>query len=90
MLTADVFQFFIKKKNEVSSFSFFFARYLGLKYFYIVGLIWVLRDPTFPAKNKTKQKQNIRKRLGRGTLNACAKFQGPFLQNGVDIWTFVR
>ena len=32
----------------------------------------------------------LRKRLDRGTLNTCAKFQGLTLKNGVDIWTFVR
>ena len=32
----------------------------------------------------------ISKRLGRGTLNTCAKFQGLSLKNGVDIWTVVR
>ena len=58
----------------------FFARYLG---FCILGDIWVLRDPTFLVKKK-------RKRLGRGTLNTGAKFQGLTLKNGVDIWTFVR
>ena len=47
--------------------------------------IWVLRDPIFSAEKK----QN-RKRLGRSTLNTCAKFQGLALKNGVDISTFVR
>ena len=38
---------------------------------------------------KEKEK-TIRKRLVGDTLNACAKFQGLALKNGVDIWTFVR
>ena len=35
-----------------------------------------------------EKKENTKKnheRLGRGTLNACAKFQGLTLKNGVDI-----
>ena len=36
----------------------------------------VFRDPTFSAK---KYEKNVRKRLGRGTLNTCAKFQGLLL-----------
>ena len=60
----------------------FFRQTFGCSYF---GDIWVLRDPTFPAK-----KNKNPKRLGRGTLNTCAKIQGLSLKNGVDIWTFVR
>ena len=46
--------------------------------------------PQYPKKNKKKKhltikKQHIRERLGRGSLNACAKFQGHSLVNGVDI-----
>ena len=52
-----------------------------------LGDIWVLRDPTSPAK---KKKEKRRTRLGKGTLNTCAKFQGLTLKNGMDIWTFVR
>ena len=37
-----------------------------------------------------KKRKNIRKGLGRSTLNTSAKFQGLFLKNGVDIWIFVR
>ena len=66
------------------SFLFTPASYLG---FYTFWDIWVLMDPTFPAKNKTK---NICKRLGRGTLNTCAKIQGLCLKNDVDIWTLMR
>ena len=65
-------------------FPFFFARYLG---FCISWDILVLRDPRFAAEKKTK---HIPKRLGRGTLNTCAKIQGLSLKNGVDIWSFVR
>ena len=60
----------------------FFRQTFGCSYF---GDIWVLRDPTFPAK-----KNKNPKRLGRGTLNTCAKIQGLSLKNGVDIWNFVR
>ena len=41
------------------------------------GHIWVLRDPTYPAKN------NVSKGLGRGMLNTCAKIQGQSLKNGL-------
>ena len=53
----------------------FFGGYLGLKKPHIFG--------------EEKQKP-IRKRLGKGTLNTCAKFQGLTLKKAVDIWTFVR
>ena len=36
-------------------------------------------------REKKKGKKNASKRLGRGTFNACAKFQGLSLKNGVDI-----
>ena len=36
-------------------------------------------------QKKTKTKNTIRKRLGRGTLNTCAKLQGLSLKNGVGI-----
>ena len=37
-------------------------------------------------KRKKKEKNPfICKRVGRGTLNTCAKFQGLTLRNGVDI-----
>ena len=52
--------------------------------------IWVLRDTTFSAKKQKTEKKLIRKRLGKGTLNMCAKCQGLTLENGVDIWTFLR
>ena len=51
------------------------------------GDIGVLRNPTFSAK-KNKTEKLIRNRLGRGTLNTCAKFQGLTLNNGVDILEF--
>ena len=47
-------------------------------------------DPTFPAKKNKKIESPIRKRLGRDTLNTCAKFQGPSFKNGVDIINFAR
>ena len=65
------------------SFFVFFVRYLGFCFLGIFG------DPTFSAI-KNKNKKPIRKRLGKGTLNTCTKFQGLTLKNGVDIWTFVR
>ena len=52
----------------------------------IFGDSWVLRDSTFWVKKKKKTRQ----RLGRGTLNTCAKILGLTLKNGVDIWIFVR
>ena len=45
------------------------------------------QKPKYLAEKKRKKKKPIRERLGRGTLNTCAKFQGLSLQNGVDIWT---
>ena len=42
----------------------FFARYLGFSFLGHLGLTW----------------DNIGKRLGRGTLNTCAKFQGLISQ----------
>ena len=59
-----------------------FARYLVVVF---LRDIWVLRDPTFSADEKKKS----RKRLGRGTLNLCAKIQGLTLKNGGGIWPFV-
>ena len=70
------------------SFQFFSS---DIWVFVFFGDIWVLRDPKFSAKETiNKKKKSIRQRLGKGTLNTCAKFQGPTLKNGVDIWTFVR
>ena len=37
-----------------------------------------------------RKKKKIGERLGRGTLNTWAEFQGLTLKNGVDIWTLVR
>ena len=45
-----------------------------------------MRDPG----EKTKKKRRKSKRLRRGTLNTCAKFEGLTLKNGVDIGTFVQ
>ena len=69
-------------------FSFFFFR--QILDFCIFRDFWVLRDPRFPPKTKTKTKNPIRKNVGGDALNTCAKFQGLSLKNGVDIWTFVR
>ena len=41
-------------------------------------------------QRKREEKESIRKRLGRGTLKTCAKFQGLSLKNGAEIWTLVR
>ena len=60
-----------------------FVRYLGFSKFWD---IWVLKRPHIFGEKK----KNIRKRLGKGTLNTYAKFQGLTLKNGVDISTFVR
>ena len=65
-------------------FLFFASEIWEVEFF---GDIWVLGGPTFSAKKK-EGKKNIRKGLGKGTLNTCAKFQGLTLKNGVDIWTF--
>ena len=68
-------------------FSFFFSQIFVFSCFWDV---WVLRDPRFPAKKKNKKPEKpIRKKLGRDTLNTCAKFQGLSLKNGVDTLTFV-
>ena len=56
-----------------------------------------MRDPLRPKcpentktqisgeKSKEKTNTHIRKKLGRGTSNTCAKLQGPSLKNVVDI-----
>ena len=63
-------------------FLFFSARYLG---FWVFGIFGSKGIPHFQ-----REKNNIRKRLGSGTLNTCAQFQGISLKNSVDIWTLVR
>ena len=68
-----------------------FARVLSLilmKFLYFLGYL-DLKGSHISSGKKTKIK-NIRKGLGRRTLNTCAKFQGLSLKNGMDIWTFVR
>ena len=75
-------------------FFLFFSRDIGVLVF--VWDVWVLRDPRFPAKKKKEKKGE---RLGRGTLNTCAKFQGLISQkrtHGVfsyffspDMWVLV-
>ena len=62
---------------------FFPARYLGFCIF--LGYLGLKGSHI-----SSEKKQNIRKGLGRGTRNTCAKCQGLPLKNGVDIWTFVR
>ena len=64
-----------------------FVRYLG---FCIFGGYLCLKRPHIFGEKKQEKNVYIRKRLGKGTLNTCAKFQGLTLKNGVDIWTFVR
>ena len=54
----------------------YFWRCLGLKEPHIFG--------------EEKKKKSIRERLGRGTVNTCAKFRALTRKNGVDILTFVR
>ena len=54
--------------------------------FVFLGIFGSYRDPTFSViGEKTKTKNPIRKRLGKGTLNTCAKFQGLTLKNGVEV-----
>ena len=48
--------------------------------------IWVLRDPTFPAK-KTK-KRSLKARQGH--IKHVCKISASISQNDVDVWTFVR
>ena len=60
------------------------VRYLG---FCILGGYLGLKRPHISSE---KKKEKRRTRLGKGTLNTCAKFQGLTLKNGMDIWTFVR
>ena len=42
------------------------------------------------ASQVSSEKINVRKGLGRGTLNTCSKFQGLISQKRRVIWTFVR
>ena len=68
-------------------FSFWFFRHIfGVLYFW--GYLGLKEPHIFGEKKKQKQ-TNIRKRLGRGTLNTRAKIEGLTLKNGVDIWAFV-
>ena len=52
--------------------------------------IWGLKRPHIFGEKKKNKKKSTRKRLGKGTLNTCAKFQGLTLKNDVGIWTVVR
>ena len=65
--------------NEWIFFVFFFVRYLG--FCIVCGYLGLNATPNF----RRKKGETIRKRLCRGTLNMCAKFQGLSLKNGVDI-----
>ena len=49
-----------------------------------------LKGPHIFGEKKQKTKNPTRKRLGRDTLNTCAKFQDLGLKHVVDILTFVR
>ena len=51
----------------------FFRQIFTCSFFEYFLDIWVLWHPTFPAKKNKKNEEPIRKRLGRGTLNTCAK-----------------
>ena len=59
---------------------FFFAWYLGFCFFWD---IWVLRDPTFPAKNKNK---NEKKTFVKGSAGARVQFSKVYLSK--TAWTF--
>ena len=65
----------------------FFRQIFGFLFF--MGCLGLKGTPHFRRKNK-KPKNPISQRLGRVTLNTCAKIQGLTLKNGVDIWTLVR
>ena len=56
--------------------------------------VWVLGDPKFPTKNKSKQKKqntNIRQRLRRDSYNTCVpNCRGLSPKNGVNIRIFER
>ena len=50
--------------------------------------MWDPLRPKYPKNPNIRQKskiKNISNRLGKGTLNTCAKFQGLSLKNGDDI-----
>ena len=62
--------------------------FLGISLFFLE--MWDRLRPKHPENYKNPniwrgKKKGIRKMLGRGTLNTCATFQGPYLKNGVDI-----
>ena len=63
----------------------FFVRYLAFVFFW--EYLGLKRPHIFGEKRKRKQK-TIRNRLGKGTLDACAKFQGLTLKNGVENWDY--
>ena len=60
----------------------FFSSHAGFLFF--LGGYLGLKRPDIFGELKPP-----RKRLGKGTLNTCAKVQGLTLNN-VNIWTFVR
>ena len=65
-------------------FYFFFRRKCGVSY--DPNIQKKIQKPKYLTTKKTeKKKENIRWRLGRGTLITCAKFQGLTLRNVVDI-----
>ena len=45
--------------------------------------------PNIFGEKENKKKIPRRSGLGMGTWSTCAKIQGIFLENGVDIWVFV-
>ena len=46
-----------------------------------------IQKPEYLAKTNKRKIKNTRKRLGTGTLNTCAKFQGSVSQKRRGHWT---
>ena len=67
-------------------FSFFlFLASPNVLYFCILLDIWVLREPTFPAKNKNKKTLTVR----QGHVKHVCKMSGPTSQKWrghLDLW----
>ena len=61
-----------------------------LRFFFFLWKCGIPLDPNIPKNTKnakiSQEKKNIRKRLGRGTLNTCAKFQGIIYKKGCGLW----
>ena len=68
---------------------FFLLFFPNIRVFVFLGCLGLKGSQISSKKKNKKPEKPIRKKLGRDTLNTCAKFQGLSLKNGVDTLTFV-